>query len=149
MKMKKRIFDYAISVMNEKIKTLQDALNDLKTGRSSDSKSSAGDKHETAQAMMQLEQEKINSQLSEVVAQKQVLEKIDITLKSSQIINGSLVKTNGMNLFISVALNKMVMDDTTVIFLSAQSPLGKKLLGLEKNDCAEINGVKYTVEEIE
>jgi transcription elongation GreA/GreB family factor len=147
--LKQKIYDYGLNLLNGKIKVLQDELEDLKTGRGNDSKSSAGDKHETAQAMMQLEQEKINSQLSELIAQKGVMEKIDVGAKSTRIINGSLVKANGMNLFISVALSKTVIDDSAIVFLSAKSPLGKKMMGLQQNDRVEMNGVNYLIERVE
>jgi hypothetical protein len=44
---------------------LENHLKDLSSGAQNDSKSSAGDKHETARAMMQIEQEKVGKQLKE------------------------------------------------------------------------------------
>ncbi len=147
--LKQRIYNYCITLINQKINEMKTELADLTKGTANDSKSSAGDKHETAQAMMQLEQEKINRRLHEVLEQKNALQKIDINIKSSKIIIGSLVKTNGLYLFISVALGKINMDDKNIIFLSPDSPLGKKLMGLKINERTEINGVVYKIEEIE
>jgi len=134
--------------ISEKIQHLQEALLELKLGAENESKSSAGDKHETARAMMHLEQEKITMQLDELLRQKSELLKIDVTNTSKQIAKGSLVKTNRGFLFLSVAIGKIVTDGTPVFSLSMQSPLGKNLNGLVKGDKVTTNGMQYVVEEV-
>src|SRR6185437_16534394 len=104
MQLKEKIHAACLDVLNKKVQTLQSTLQELGEGALSDGKSSTGDKHETARAMMQLEQEKISKQLDELLAQKTILQKIDAALKSTQITKGSLVKTNKGYLFLSVAL---------------------------------------------
>jgi transcription elongation GreA/GreB family factor len=47
-----------------------------------------------------------------------------------------------------VALGKTLIDETTVIAISPQSPLGVKLMGLCVHDEVEINGNEYRVEDI-
>ena len=118
-------------------------------GAKSDSKSSAGDKHETSISMMQLEQEKVRKQLNEALEQKAELDKININVNNNRIAKGSLVKANNMFLFISIALGKITIDNKQIIILSSQSPLGIKLMGKQKNDSVEINGIKYLIETIE
>jgi len=148
MQLKQKTHAACLQVVNKKIQVLQNNLQELGEGALSDGKSSAGDKHETARAMMQLEQEKISKQLDELIIQKTILQKIDATLKSTQIIKGSLVKTNKGYLFLSVALGKLIVDDIDVIILSPQSPLGLKLMGLQAKSSVEINKVTYLVEEV-
>ncbi len=41
------------------------------------------------------------------------------------------------------------MEGITVIALSPQSPLGSKLIGLNVNDTATLNGVTYVIESVE
>lgn len=127
---------------------LQNVLADLKESSSNETKSTAGDKHETALAMLQIEQANTSSQLNEVLRQKAILEKINPTVSTTIIVNGSLIKTNRGFLFLSVALGKAVIGQISVIALSQQSPLGQKLLGLSVNDTAEINQTKYVIENI-
>ena len=114
-----------------------------------DAKGSAGDKHETALSMMHIEQEKLNYKLSEVLAQKAILDKID-PLKITEIITlGSLVKANGIYLYLCVALPKITIDGINLIALSPQSPLGSKLMGNLIGFTFEINGTHYCIESIE
>jgi hypothetical protein len=114
-----------------------------------DAKGSAGDKHETALSMMHIEQEKLNHKLIEVLAQKSVLDKIDPLKATETITLGSLVKANGIYLYLSLALPKIAIDGINVIALSPQSPLGSKLMGNQVGFTFEINSTSYTVESIE
>jgi hypothetical protein len=114
-----------------------------------DAKGSAGDKHETALSMMHIEQEKLNYKLSEVLAQKAVLDKMDPLKVVDSIALGSLVKANGIYLYLSVALPKVVIEGINVIALSPQSPLGSQLMGNPIGFTFEINGTSYCIESVE
>ncbi|MBK7855608.1 MAG: hypothetical protein IPJ79_12525 [Bacteroidetes bacterium] len=64
-----------VSIIDERIAGLKNSIATLLDDAESEMKSSAGDKHETSRAMMQLEQEKLTYQLAEAENQKAVLEK--------------------------------------------------------------------------
>ena len=57
MRLKEKVHAACLQLLTDKIKVIQDNLQGLTQGAENDNKSSAGDKHETARAMMQLEQE--------------------------------------------------------------------------------------------
>ncbi len=148
MTLKQKIYNHYLQLVNDKVQLLQQILADLKESGSNETKSTAGDKHETALAMLQIEQANVRGQLKEVLAQKTALEKINPAISTKIIVNGSLIKTNRDYLFLSVALGKAVIDEVTVIALSPQSPLGMKLMGLATGDIAEANSNSYFVESI-
>ncbi len=149
MMLKQKVYDHYMQVVNDKLSSLQQVLADLKDSGSNETKSTAGDKHETALAMLQIEQANVGAQLQDVIEKKVALEKIDPALSSSKIVNGSLIKPDKGYLFISIALGKATVDGNYVIALSPQSPLGQKLVGLSAGDIAEINNNKYMIELIE
>jgi transcription elongation GreA/GreB family factor len=149
MSFKQTAYAHCLGLLDDKIKSLRTILAELEEGSQSDSKSSAGDKHETARAMMQLEQEKIARQLQEVLAQKAELEKIDISTSSSEIKKGSLVKTNKGYLFISASIGKTSIKGVTLMCISAHSPLAAILLGLKENAVVSFNGASYEIGKIE
>jgi transcription elongation GreA/GreB family factor len=149
MTLKQKIYNHYLQLINNKVHLLQQVLADLKESGSNETKSTAGDKHETALAMLQIEQANTRAQLQEVINQKDALEKINPAVTAIKIVNGSLVKTNRGYLFLSVALGKAVVEGITVIALSPQSPLGIKLMGLTIGNVAEVNGNKYVIEGIE
>ena len=148
MTLKQKIFSHYQQVLNEKISSLEQVLSDLKESGANETKSTAGDKHETALAMLQIEQANVRGQLKEVLDQKVVFDRIDPSISSTVIVNGSLIKTNRGYLFLSIALGKATIDDTAVIALSPQSPLGIKIMGLTVADVAEVNNNRYVIESI-
>lgn len=149
MNLKQKIYDHYLQVIHHKVAMLQKVLDDLKESGANETKSTAGDKHETALAMLQIEQANTRAQLQEVLTQKTALEKIDPTLSANLVVNGSLVKTNRGYLFVSIAMGKAVIDNIGVIALSPQSPLGQKLMGLKTGDTALIQETAYHIEGIE
>jgi len=149
MTFKQKIYQHYLDVINDKIAALQNVLEDLKESSSNETKSTAGDKHETALAMLQIEQANVGARLQDVLEKRSMLEKINPANTSEIIITGSLVKTDKGYLFISVASGKATIDGCNIISLSPQSPLGQKLIGLKANDTADFNNNKYKIESVE
>ena len=148
MTFKQKILQQYQQLVNDRVDVFQDMILALTEDSKNDAKGSAGDKHETALSMMHIEQEKLNRKLSEVLAQKVILDKIDVNQNSIKVALGSLVKTNNLTVYISVALPKITIDDQNIFAISPQSPLGQKLLGNEVGFEFEINGKEYLITEI-
>ncbi|MES2647278.1 MAG: hypothetical protein V4717_10405 [Bacteroidota bacterium] len=149
MSFKSKIYSQFQFLLNQKIQQLQLVLNDLKETGANETKSTAGDKHETALAMIQIEQANKRAQLNEFFTQKAALDKIDPLLLSSQVITGSLVKTNKGAFFISTSLGKVTLDKKEVTAISPQSPLGSKLIGLTVGNTIEVNNNHFIIEGLE
>lgn len=149
MTFKKKIHQHYLQLVQDRIDVFKDMITALTEDSKNDAKGSAGDKHETALSMMHIEQEKLNHKLREVIAQKAILDKIDTEKVSKSISLGSLVKANGIYLYLSAALPKINVDGVNVIALSPQSPLGNKLMGNQVGFTFEINGTKYLIESVE
>lgn len=148
MTFKQKIHQYYLQLVQDRIDAFKDMITALTEDSKNDAKGSAGDKHETALSMMHIEQEKFNTKLKEVLLQKAVLDKIDATKSAETIILGSLVKANGIYLYLSLALPKITIEGISVIALSPQSPLGTKLMGNKVGFTFEINTTKYVIEEL-
>jgi hypothetical protein len=148
MTFKQKIHQYYLTLVQDRIDVFRDMIAALTEDSKNDAKGSAGDKHETALSMMHIEQEKLNNKLREVVTQKAVLDKIDPSKTAVTIVLGSLVKANGIFLYLSLALPKINIEGVNVIALSPQSPLGNKLMGNTVGFTFEINSTKYLIEEI-
>ena len=149
MHIKQQIHAHYIDTINSKILMLQQTLADLKESGSNETKSTAGDKHETALAMLQIEQANTRAQLHDAQEQRSALVTINTDVITKKIMPGSYVKTNKGNFYISVALGKLIIDGETVMAISPQSPLGAKLMGRSVHDTVTINTHTYLVESIE
>ena len=148
MTFKQKIHTHYLQLVQDRIDVFKDMILALTEDSKNDAKGSAGDKHETALSMMHIEQEKLNTKLREVLTQKAVLDKIDAATTAATIIVGSLVKANGIYLYLSVALPKISVEGINIIALSPQSPLGNKLMGNTIGFTFEINTTKYLIEDI-
>lgn len=148
MTFKQKIYHQYHQLVQDRIDVFKDMIVALTEDSKNDAKGSAGDKHETALSMMHIEQEKLNTKLKEVLTQKAVLDKLDPSVVAETIILGSLVKANGIYLYLSLALPKISVDGINVIALSPQSPLGNKLMGNKVGFTFEINTTKYIIQEI-
>ncbi len=145
---KQKVYSHFANLLSQKMNELQNVLVELKETSSNETKSTAGDKHETALAMLQIEQANKRNQLEQLMLQKNVLDKIDTSVHTVKVVVGSLIKTNNGFYFLSVALGKCMIDDEPVIALSAQSPLGKILMGLKKGDTTSFNQTHFSIEEL-
>ena len=124
-------------------------ISDLTQDAQNDAKGSAGDKHETALSMMHLEQEKLNQKLAEIIAQKNIMDKIDADVIHTIVALGSLVQTNDMLFYISAALPKIQLENKVIIAVSPQSPLGSQLMGKSLGDEVVINTNRFQINAIE
>lgn len=149
MTFKQKTHSYYLQMVQDRIDVFKDMISALTEDSKNDAKGSAGDKHETALSMMHIEQEKLTMKLKESFTQKAILDKIDSEKSSDVVSLGSLVKANGILLYVSVALPKIKIEEVNVIALSPQSPLGSHLMGNKVGFTFEINGTKYVIESIE
>ncbi|MHC0445692.1 hypothetical protein ACWA1F_09775 [Flavobacterium sp. 3-218] len=149
MDFKEKIYSHYTQMVQDRIDVFKDMISNLTEDSKNDAKGSAGDKHETALSMMHIEQEKLTNKLKEAIAQISILEKIDPSKITENISLGSLVKANGIYLYVSVALPKIAIDGINVIALSPQSPLGAHLMGNKAGFQFEINKTHYTIESVE
>ena len=149
MTLKEKVYTRCVAALDEKINLLKHLLDELGESASNETKSTAGDKHETALAMLQIEQRNTGNQLEQLNIQKRVLGKLVPSPHESPIRNGSLVNTDKGYFFLSIALGKINLEGLTIIALSTQSPLGAKLVGAEINDTVILNGISYQVLSVE
>jgi transcription elongation GreA/GreB family factor len=145
---KQQIHQQYLQLVQDKIDVFQDMISVLTEDSKNDAKGSAGDKHETALSMMHIEQEKLTHKLKESLEQKSILDKIDVSQIHNKIAVGSLVKTNNLTVYISVALPKITIDSQNIFAISPQSPLGIQLMGKGVSYEFEMNSTKYIIQEI-
>lgn len=114
----------------------------------SETKSSAGDKHETGRAMLQLEREKLGQQLLEAERNKALLNKVHIDIKQNSIGLGSLVHTSTNSYFIAISSGEYKMGNINIYCISAATPIGKLLLGKGKGARVAFKNETIEIEEV-
>lgn len=145
---KEQILQKCKELVDEKLNKLFYALEELNESAEAESKSTAGDKHETGRAMIQLEQEKIGKQIQEWENQKLILSKIDLCKDSKHISLGSLIETDKGLFFIGINLGRIKLNDQEVMVISIQSPLGSLMAKNNRNDSIVFSNSTYNIKEV-
>ena len=127
---KENLYRFCEDFVQERISRIEFQINEIQEALGSETKSSAGDKHETGRAMLQLEREKLGQQLSEAENMRKVLEKVDISTSRATASLGSLVKTTMANYFLSISAGECKLGTKEKNFcISLNTPIGIMLLG--------------------
>ncbi|PTL99039.1 MAG: 3-oxoacyl-ACP synthase [Bacteroidetes bacterium] len=142
LNIKRQLLEYCIQFVQQKKDTISKSLASNKNDLFSETKSSAGDKHETGRAMIQLEMEKAGQQLSEVNLMKEVLSRIKVDRESEVACLGSLVKTTKGNYFLAISVGKVIVEQQDYFVVSTNSPIGKQLLGKNVSESIPFNQAK-------
>lgn len=140
MSIKFELFKQCQEFVNNRLQTVEEIISSNQKALQSETKSSAGDKHETGRAMLQLEMEKASQQLEGIQQMKTILSKINFSNSSETAHLGSIVKTSSGNYFLSISAGKLIIENTTYYAVSVSSPIGKILLGKKENDLYNFNG---------
>ncbi len=139
---KKLLLKACLNFIHQKEATILQTIKSNKNDLFSETKSSAGDKHETGRAMIQLEMEKAGHQLAEINTMKLILDKIDIEKTSNIICLGSLIITNKANYFLAISTGKIKVNNRVYFAVSTSAPVGKQLLGKKVGDTICLDGSK-------
>ena len=136
------------SFVEKRLKNIEETISSNQKALQTETKSSAGDKHETGRAMLQLEMEKAGKQLLGVSKMNQILSQID-TAKKSNIANlGSVICTSNGNYFLSISAGKIEIEEGIYYAVSIASPIGQLLLGKEEEGDFIIYSNKINIDSI-
>ncbi len=145
---KKALYKLCAEAIESRIAHAKEALQLAQESANDETKSSAGDKHETGRAMAQLEAEKANAQLDQAVQLKRELEKLDPEITSEKVVVGSLVICKTSRFLLTVSAGKLDHDGFPYFAISAASPIGKLLLGKQAGDSVSFNGITHEILEV-
>ncbi len=144
---KQQLFEVCKNYVQVREKTVKDIIISNQKALHSDTKSSAGDKHETGRAMLQLEMEKAGQQLTVIDQMKMTLDRILINDNSEIVKLGSLVITSKLNYFLAISAGELQIENKKYYGVSIASPIGKLMFGKKVGDEFEFNG-KVKVKQI-
>ncbi|SNR52521.1 3-oxoacyl-ACP synthase [Lutibacter flavus] len=142
LKIKQQLLKMCFQFVEEKHNTISKSIASNKKDLFSETKSSAGDKHETGRAMIQLEMEKAGQQLSEVNKMQEALSKITIEKESEVVCLGSLIITDKGIFFLAISVGKAIVDAKDYFVVSTNSPIGNQLLGKKTGEIIPFNNAE-------
>lgn len=147
--LKAQIHQACLQQIEARILNLEKRLETIAESKANETKSSVGDKYETGRAMLQIDEDKILSQLQFNRFTQGQLEQIKLNEKTDRVQNGSLVQTGKGLYFVGIGLGKVKVGSTLCYCVSLQSPVGKALIGQKLGAEIAINQVRMTIQGID
>ena len=141
----KKLFNHCKSQLAQTLEILETRKTEILVALESESKSSAGDKHETGRAMIQLEREKLGEQIKKAEQNQVVLTQLKYYKHSGVVRFGSVVQTNNSNYYIAIPVGSCLIQSNTFHCISPQSPIGTLLLGKKVGDQLVFNAIISTI----
>lgn len=142
------LLDHLRALLEQKVTTLQADIASTLNARNSDTKSSAGDKHEVGRAMVQQELDQQEAQLGKLRALQQELERVPPDRAYERVAFGSLVATDHGTYFISIGIGPVDLDGDDCFVISLASPAGQALKDKRVGEVVSFSGRAITIKGI-
>lgn len=146
---KNGLVEYLMQVVKEKMDTVEEAMNLAQQSANQETKSTAGDKYETARAMAQNERDMYARQLLQIKQDYNILQHLDLKKKSERVIPGSLVVTSFGTIFISVSIGLAQWQGAQIMVVSPVSPAGKAIIGKQCGDDFIFQGKPHKIHSVD
>lgn len=146
--LKVELLTHCKETVQNRFAKIKQTISDIEESLEDESKSSAGDKHETGRAMLQIDRENAGKQLHEIETLQALVKKIDIKTVSDYVRLGSLVYTSNDTYFISISIGQITVGKTGYYCVALQSPIGQMLSGKKKGNSFIFNGKEFVVKSI-
>ena len=146
--LKSAVFTHCDSFLRQKANDYLAQDQSLLEALDSEGKSSAGDKHETGRAMIQLEREKLAQQRERNDQDLKTLGSLKNRHTIAQISPGALVHTSLASYFLAVPADAFSHHPKNIYCISPQSPIGQLLLGKKTGESFTFRGNEIEILEV-
>ena len=147
--LKDLLFNHCENHINTKLKNYLKIDQELFKSLNEETKSSAGDKHETTRAMIKIEREKNSKRIKEIEnSKKQLIVIKSVQLNNLKVSQGSIIFTSNNNYFISISSEIYSSDTNKIYCVSTNTPIAKSYLGKKIGDIVTFNNIESKIEKI-
>jgi transcription elongation GreA/GreB family factor len=149
MTVKQQLYTKCENFLNNRLEVIKKTITDIQNSLESETKSSAGDKHETGRAMLQLEREKAGHQLAEIQKLKETLYKVNPENEHQNIALGSVVYSSESNYFIAISAGELDVNGDKFYAISPSTPIAKLILSKQVGDKIQFRNSTFVISKIE
>lgn len=142
---KENLYKQCLAFIENRFQTVQNTMSEIQESLLSETKSSAGDKHETGRAMLQLEREKAGNQLAEIQKTGELLSKVDTSKTGTIVSLGSVVYTSKANYYIAISTGIVTYKNDSFYAISANTPIGQLLLSKTVGDAIKFREQQFNI----
>ncbi|MFT4031008.1 MAG: transcription elongation factor [Siphonobacter sp.] len=131
---KLQIIEHLKKMLDERVQVAWNAMQAAQASANEESKSSAGDKYETARAMAQNERDRHAQQYELARLERLQLERLPTAVSLEKVEPGALVTTQDDCFFIAVSVGAIMLEQQRILVVSPASPIGNQLIGKKAGD---------------
>ena len=142
---KQKLHTHCLSFVSERISAIDTIMEECQNAANSETKTTAGDKHETNRAMMQLDRENHAVQRVSALHDLNTLRSIDLNKEYEEADFGAVIRTDRGSFFLAVSVGKAHIDGEMFYIISMDSPVGQALLGAEEEDTIFFRDKEYEI----
>lgn len=147
--LKQSLHSLCLKQVNDRLKAAETAIEELQTAMANETKSSAGDKYETAREMLQQEMNLYLGRKADAKTQLAQLHLIDPGHKYNMVAPGALVYTDSAIYYLAVNAGSFTIEDEKIFTISPASPIALQLNGKKAGDEFVFNGKQGTIVKVE
>ncbi len=142
---KKSLHQYLTHLVKQDIVELQQLIGELRSSAGNETKSSVGDKYETARAMAHLEIEKLGHQLLEKEKALSIIKLQGGIRQNSVGEPGALVESTFGLIYIAIHRGEINHENMRVFCVSGASPVAKSLIGKKAGEQFVVNNSPHSI----
>ena len=146
---KQQLYNLCHMHLEKGITEAMQSIENAREAAKNETKSSAGDKYETAREMMQQDIDLNKLRISALQQQIATLHLVEPDKVTPVIQNGSIVRTSQGNYYVGVSIGKLLVENMPYYTLTSSAPLGARLAGKKKGDKFTFNGRDFIIMEVE
>lgn len=145
LEIKTSLLQFCQLFVSERRRKVESTIKNIEESLFEEGKSTAGDKHHTGRAMLQIDRENAGKQLQEVERLEGMLRQIrlDGAFQTARV--GSMIKTESTIYFLSISAGATTFNGQSYICISTHSPIGQLLLGKTQGDSISFRGTPQTI----
>lgn len=145
---KRQIFESFQQFIEDKIESSKMALNQTAESILTETKGSAGDKHETSRAMAQIEVDKAGRILQEALQMRSIFQLLEPDAVCDSCNLGAVVHTSNGIFYLSTGIGRIPVGEDFVFCVGMKSPIGQAMINKKEGDFFQINDKSIKIEKI-
>ena len=145
---KKELLSFISALIEKRISNSEEIIRSIEESIHSETKSTAGDKHDTTRELLHQERDKAAQNHKNQLMKRRTLIQLKNHQYQKKVEFGSLIHTNQGWVFIGLSIGNIQFRNEEVLCVSPVSPFAKALEGAVQGECVEFNNTSFIVETI-
>jgi len=140
------LLSFISALIDTHISNSEEIINSIEESIHSETKSTAGDKHDTTRELLHQERDKAAQNHKNQLMKRRTLIQLNNHQHSKKAGFGSLLHTNKGWVFIGISLGNIQFGNEEVLCISPVSPIAKALEGAVQEECVEFNSTSFVID---